>query len=368
MSVQYQPDIPPRRIAVFVSPHGFGHAARAAAVMEALAAIEPAIQFDIFTTVPDWFFAQSNTFAFQYHGLQSDIGLVQKTPFEEDLPATLAKLNQFLPFDRSQIAALAEKIRYLNDELIICDIAPMGILVAKAAGVPSVLIENFTWDWIYEKYQEKALNKHILYLQSIFAQADYHIQTQPICQPASVDFTAGPVSRKIKAPANEVRRKLKLPSSCRVVIITAGGVPKSYKFIDRLKNRTDIHFIVPGSAHSENLQTNLLLLPENSPYFHPDLINAADAVIGKAGYSTIAEIYQAGVPFGYCARTLYRESKPLVDFVKKNMNGFEIGESQFQRGDWVDRIDALLSMPRIQRKTPNSAHRVADFIKNLLKK
>ena len=36
------------RIAYFVTPHGFGHAARAAAVMVALQEIDLTIQFDIF--------------------------------------------------------------------------------------------------------------------------------------------------------------------------------------------------------------------------------------------------------------------------------------------------------------------------------
>ena len=89
MTDRYQADVPARRVAFFISPHGFGHAARAASVMEALAEIESSLQFDIFTTVPDWFFANSNSFGYQYHRLETDIGLIQKTPFEEDLPATV---------------------------------------------------------------------------------------------------------------------------------------------------------------------------------------------------------------------------------------------------------------------------------------
>jgi hypothetical protein len=61
--------------------------------------------------VPDWFFSQSNSFNFQYHRLETDIGLVQKTPFQEDLPATVQKLKKILPFNQSRIAGVAEKIR-----------------------------------------------------------------------------------------------------------------------------------------------------------------------------------------------------------------------------------------------------------------
>ncbi len=366
MTDRYQADVPARRIAFFISPHGFGHAARAASVMEALAEIESSLQFDIFTTVPDWFFASSNSFGYQYHRLETDIGLVQKTPFQEDLPATVQKLKDFLPFNQSRIAAVAEKIRHLECQLVVCDIAPMGIRVARKAGVPSVLIENFTWDWIYQAYEEEGFNAFNAYLQPIFAEATCHIQTQPICKPESADFTADPASRKIKYSAAHIRQRLGLSDSCKVVMITAGGVPKNYGFIDKLKSQTDIHFIIPGASDSENIQDNLILLPENSGYFHPDLINAADAVVGKVGYSTIAEIYQAGVPFGYSARTHYRESKPLVDFVQNHMSGLPVAEIEFQNGSFTDCIEELLQMPRAQSHRPNGADQIADFIAALL--
>jgi UDP:flavonoid glycosyltransferase YjiC (YdhE family) len=363
-----QPYEPPRRIAFFISPHGFGHAARAASVMEALTRIDSSHQFDIFTTVPQWFFANCNSFTFQYHRLLTDIGLVQRTPFEEDLPATVQKLKKFLPFNPSRIAAAAEKIMHLKCKMVICDIAPMGIRVARAAGVPSVLIESFTWDWIYRGYAAQGLNQFETYLQSIFAEATYRIQTQPICKYADADFTAGPASRKTKNPSKVVRRRLGLSDSCKAVVITAGGVPKSYRFIDKLKKQPKCHFIIPGAGQSEEIHNNLILLPEDSAYCHPDLIDAADAVIGKAGYSTIAEVYHAGVPFGYVARNSYRESEPLIDFIEKNINGLAIGESEFENGMFVSQLEKLLEIPRIQRNSPNGADQIAAYITDQIMK
>jgi UDP-N-acetylglucosamine:LPS N-acetylglucosamine transferase len=294
--------------------------------------------------------------------------MVQETSLHEDLPETLLKLNAFMPFDHFQIKELSEHINRMKCQLIICDISPMGIVAAQTAHIPSILIENFTWDWIYEGYEEETLNEFIAYLQSIFAEATCHIQTQPICKPAAVDFTAGPASRKIKTPAGEIRRKLKLSDSCKVVMITAGGVPKSYEFMDKLKNQADTHFIIPGTVDKESRQNNLILLPKNSAYFHPDLINASDAVIGKAGYGTIAEIYQAGVPFGYCARTHYRESKPLIDFIENKMHGFAISESEFHNGNWTARLKHLLALPRTGRNTSNGGSQMAEFIRDLMAK
>jgi len=366
MTARSQLAAPARHIAFFISPHGFGHAARAASVMEALAAIEPSIKFDIFTTVPDWFFANSNSFAFNYHFLLTDIGLIQKTPFQPDLPATVQQLKKFLPFDQIQITALAENLRQQNCELVICDIAPMGIQIAQKIGVPSILIENFTWDWLYQGYSNDGLNEFNAYLRAIYAEATFHIQTQPVCKSGTAHLSTAPASRKIQIPAGRTRRKLGLLNGRKVVMITAGGVPKNYGFIDKLKLETDIHFILPGAAHSESIRDNLILLPENSTYFHPDLINAADAILGKVGYSTIAEIYQAGVPFGYVARPDYRESKPLVDFVENHMSGMAIEESEFENGTFTNCLEKLLQMPRAQAHRPNGADQIAGFIMDVL--
>ena len=366
MKDRSQPDEPPRRIAFFISPHGFGHAARAASVMEALAEIDSSYHFDIFTTVPQWFFANCSSFTFQYHRLLTDIGLVQKTPFQEDLPATVKKLKKLLPFNPSRIAAVAETIKHLKCKLVICDIAPMGIQVAKKAGMPSVLIENFTWDWIYRGYATEKLKKFDTYLKSTFSEATYHIQTHPICKSADVDFTAGPISRKIKNPPGTIRQRLGLSDNCKVVMITTGGVHKNYGFIDKLKDQTDIHFVIPGGGYAEKIQNKLILLPENCAYFHPDLINAADAVIGKVGYSTIAEVYHAGIPFGYVARNNYRESKPLIAFIEKNINGFAISESEFESGMFVRHLEKLLEVPRAKRNSPNGADQIAGYLTHQL--
>lgn len=47
------------RIGCCITPHGFGHAARAAAVVEAVGKRIPA-EFVVVTTVPEWFFSDLN--------------------------------------------------------------------------------------------------------------------------------------------------------------------------------------------------------------------------------------------------------------------------------------------------------------------
>ncbi len=153
----------------------------------------PRIHFEIFTLVPRWFFAESLTASFTYHQLLTDIGLAQESSLKEDVPQTLKRLRGFLPFDSALISALAQRIA--KCDLVVCDIAPLGIAVARQAGVPAVLIENFTWDWIYAGYHDARFTPHIDYLRGVFRSADYHIQTEPVCARWRADLTTPPVSR-----------------------------------------------------------------------------------------------------------------------------------------------------------------------------
>jgi UDP-N-acetylglucosamine:LPS N-acetylglucosamine transferase len=356
------------RIAYFISPHGYGHAARAAAVMEAMYEIHPAVRFEIFTQVPRWFFDDSLSGKFGYHSFLTDIGLMQSTPLQADLPETVRRLNHFLPFDRSRIRDLAKLVKKLRCGLIICDIAPMGIAVAKEAGIPSQLVENFTWDWIYEGYvkYEGRIGQHINYLKGLFDAADFHIQSEPVCCRRNVNLTTFPVSRKVKSPAHQIRKKLRIPESSTAVLSTMGGLEEKYDFLERLAMKRDTHFVIPGASKRVKIQSNLVLLPHRSDYFHPDLVNACDAVIGKVGYSTVAEIYYAGAPFGFIARSRFRESQKLVSFIKNQMNGRPIAENKFYNGTWLSSLQDLLALPRIHRQDPQGAEQVARFTCDLI--
>lgn len=355
-------------IATFVTPHGYGHAARASAIMEALTqAASGKVEFHIYTTVPRWFFRDSLSGTFHYHPLHTDIGLVQKTPLQVDLRETIERLDGFLPLDVNTVEALARQVSRAGCGMVVCDIAPLGIQVARAAGIPSVLVENFTWDWIYGAYErrEPRMGPHIRYLRGLFRAADFHIQTEPVCHRRPVDLVTRPVSRKVRMPAQEVRRRLGLPEKARVVLITMGGIASGLPFLERLRAWEDIRFIIPGDARTIRHQDNLVLLPHHSQYFHPDLLASSDAVVGKVGYGTLAETYRAGIPFGYIVRQGFRESGKLASFVREHMAGLPIREAEFQKGAWLSCLPQLLSLPRIRRRDPNGADQVARFLLRL---
>jgi hypothetical protein len=358
-------------IAYFVTPHGFGHATRALSVMDAiqyLAAAQgrSAVRFEIFTRVPRWLFEQSLSQPFGYHELRTDIGLVQQDALHEDIPETLHQLDAFLPFDAAWVAALAQQVRALGCEMVLCDIAPLGIAVARAAGIPSVLVENFTWDWIYAGYvaTEPRLQRHIDTLQREFRSATYHIQTEPVCAYTPSDLRAAPVSRALRTPVERVRAQLGVADGQKLVLITMGGLSgtDAHGFVGQLAAQRGITFIIPGGSEALHSEGNVIVLPYRSNFYHPDLVNAVDALVGKTGYSTLAEAYHAGVPYGYVPREHFPESEVMEAYIQAHMRGLCITEAAFHSGAWLKHLPDLLALGCIARHEPNGARQVAEFV------
>jgi len=359
---------PQPAIAYFISAHGLGHAARAAAVMDAVHQAQPAVRFEIFSTVPHWFFDDCLSWPFGYHALKTDVGLVQRTPLEVNLPATIEALNAFYPLDEQMVRTWAHQFRSLNCRLVICDIAPLGIAVAQKAGLPSLLIENFTWDWIYAGYKDylSSLKPHIEYLASLFARADYHVQTEPFCAAGSPNLVVPPIGRPPRTPVDEIRHQLGVPTGKQLVVLTLGGTATSVGPFHTGDVPKEIFLVIPGNSDRVEQTGSILRLPVRSDVYHPDLISAADAVIGKAGYSTLAEIYLADVPFGYLSRRDFREAPVLETYTRDNLRSLKVPAAALAGGSWMSLVPTLTALPASGANRMNGADSTAAFVLDLL--
>jgi hypothetical protein len=149
-------------------------------------------------------------------------------------------------------------------------------------------------------------------------------------------------------------------------MITMGGIPMHYPFMQQLAEQHAVTFVIPGAAEATQRHGNMVLLPYRIGIFHPDLVNACDAIIGKVGYSTLAEVYHAGLPFGYVTRQDFRESPILTAYIEQYMHGVAITPAQFDDGSWLSQLPQLLALPRLTRHGLNGADQAARFICQLL--
>ena len=352
------------RIAAFVSPHGFGHAARSSAVMLETERVGGAA-FDVFTTAPRWFFEESLGDRFDYHEEVVDVGFRQQSALHADVPATVAALRGLLPFDADRVSRLADRVRGAGCRAVLCDIAPLGIAVAEAAGLPSLLLENFSWGWLYEPYlrEEAALGPFGAELDRWAAAATVHIQARPMCVRDEALRAVDPIARPPRRDREATRRELGIPASAPLVVVTMGGYSEDLSFVPRLREVSDAHFLITGAIRTES-GANLYLFDNATPLYMPDVLEAADAVVAKLGYGMVSEVWRSGLPFAQVTRPGFREMASLERFAQDELSGFLMDAAAFSRGEWIARLPELLDMPR-RPHTGGGAGEVADILLRL---
>lgn len=355
---------PAGSLAYFVSAHGFGHATRASAAMAALKARRPDLTIHVFTAAPEWLFTESVPGGVRYHHAVTDVGVTQHDALREDLPATVRRLDDFLPFDPHLVRHWADWLRQLHCELVVCDIAPLGLAVAQAAELPAVLIENFTWDWIYAPYveAEPGFARHLPALREAFEGATYHLQAEPVCAPQANAIQLPPIARRPRHTRAETRAALGLAEGERMVLVTLGGMAGDLPLPLEGDGPANVVYVLPGTSNAVRRDGRSELVPPHAALYHPNLIAASDAVVGKLGYSTVAETYHAGVPFGYVPRAGFRESPVMAAFVRARMPSLAIPVGEFQAGGWGAHATALLAMPVRPPVGPNGADVAAEHI------
>ena len=336
--------------------------------MESLSELVDGLHFHLFTTVPAWFFHDSLLAPFTLYPVATDVGLVQKSSLEEDPGGTVEALAEFLPFPEEKVHELGEIVRGLGCRVVVSDISPLGLAAARAAGVPTVLVENFTWDWIYGAYTEAEprLQSYAALLREIYDSAGLRIQTEPCCHRIAGAPLVPPVARRFRASGDETRRRLGLDDSRPMVLLSMGGVEWQYTFLDRLRRQKDLFFVVTGGAEQRERRRNLLLLPHHSPLYHPDLVAAADAVVGKAGYSTVAEDWRAGTRFALVERPRFPEAPILAAFVRRHLPTLEIRAQDFAQAAWLDELPDLLVRDRPSPGQENGAGAIAQLLSEFL--
>ena len=338
-------------IACFLSSHGYGHAARTCAILNAAAELEPALRVKLFTEVPEWFFAESLEIPYQLHICKTDVGLVQTSVFSHDIAATLRELDEYFPLSEAYVDDLASRIS--GCQLVLCDVSILGIAVAKRAGMRSVLFENFGWDWIYESFlnEEPGFSDPIRRIADLYEKVDLRIQTAPLCRRIENLSMVPPVSRKPRRLGRETRDLLGVPDDKKLVLISRGGNPDDFQFLQDLKQYQEAIFLFAGGAPEMRHEDNLLFLPFKTEFFHPDLVHSADLVVGKGGYSMIAEIWASGTPFAYILRDGFRESPILDSFLREKVPSQRINDHEFESGRWIDELDSLFSITAVEGRS-----------------
>ncbi|MEB3209282.1 MAG: hypothetical protein VKK63_10255, partial [Synechococcus sp.] len=211
-----------------ISAHGYGHGARSAAVLSALAQRQPGWRYVLSTGLPPAFLA--TTFGAMPHTLRPcrwDVGVVQADALGVDAEATLAALAALERQLPGQIEREAAWLRQQAEPvLILGDVPPAAALLATELQLPLVWLASFGWDAIYAAMGPEFAPWAEQCLQ--FYRRGDHLIAYPLAMPMPWHLPCTPVGLTASAPrwdGAQVRQDLDLPASrdgC--VLLCFGGL------------------------------------------------------------------------------------------------------------------------------------------------
>src|SRR5687768_10019412 len=97
------------------------------------------------TSAPASFVEQSATVAIELQHAETDTGVVQIDSLHIDEGATARQAAAFHQDFNAHADAEADVLRQVRPTVVVADIPPLACAAADRAGVPSVLLGNFTW-------------------------------------------------------------------------------------------------------------------------------------------------------------------------------------------------------------------------------
>jgi hypothetical protein len=100
------------------------------------------------TAVARWLLDRTITVPFAVDDRPCDTGVVQIDSLHLDAAATIVRADEFHRTLDARAAGDAAWLREHDVRFVVADAPPLGCAAAAAAGVPAVVVSNFTWDWI----------------------------------------------------------------------------------------------------------------------------------------------------------------------------------------------------------------------------
>ena len=149
-------------IVFYVSGHGFGHATRVIEVINAIFTKRPETRIGVRTAAPRWLFDLTVKGKVAFSTLECDTGVVQSDALTLDEADTIRRASAFHSDLVTRAASETRVLRELGAGIIVGDIPPLAFSVGAAAGIPSIGLGNFTWDWIYSDYPRVRLAPSLL--------------------------------------------------------------------------------------------------------------------------------------------------------------------------------------------------------------
>ncbi len=310
------------------------------------------------TNAPEWLFRKELARPYMHVASPLDIHPVHTTSYFIDplgtFQHTQAKLQGLEDLVQNEVAWL----RKSKVDVVIADIPPLAIHAAKCAGLPAFGVSNFTWDWIFKPLLDGISGKQVIAtMRNMTAQATANFRL-PFSTPET--FPGGSIEspllvRSVRMSREEARKHYGLTVGTTYVLVTFGGIEGPVKSLAPLMDFQPLQFVsvAKESGNGPPLEQGLFRHPEitnlwilrRDDLYHPDLVNAIDAVVTKPGYGILSECMATATPIILDARDDFREFMAVRATAERYPQMAIVDNAQMKRLDLGDPLAKVLNSP-----------------------
>lgn len=307
-----------KKIAYYITAHGYGHGARSCDILNALRIIDCQIPIIVKTDLPVEFMQSRLAPNIELRCGAFDIGLIQKDSIRVDLEASLEALSAL--YEREEVLIRQEVDFFLREEIgvVVADIPAIPLAAAQRAQLPNIATGNFGWDWIYDEFvQYNPLWKtYADKIRAVYRSTDLLLR-QPFAEsmdafPRQIDLPL--LAKPGIARRDEIARLTRANAQAKWVLLSFTSLDLDRDALDALTQWKAYEFF---SVDPLDWPESTVHCISRSRMSFADILASMDMIVTKPGFGIISECIANDKPIIYSDRADFREYRVLVNYIER---------------------------------------------------
>jgi hypothetical protein len=284
------------------------------------------VEVTVFTALPESFFREELQRPFRRIECEIDCGCLQPDSIDVDVLGTLQTYASITADRDGIIAHWSQLLRKLKVDLVIGDIPPLAFPIARATGLPSYSIGNFTWTDIYAPYvaMHPEYQGLLAGMRADYACATAHLRLEPYHgeAPGGASHSVGLLARTGQAKRAFLAGQFGLNADAHWALIYIGSHGLPGIAWQQLEQYDEWQFLglydLPGAS------PNYRRVEKRPDLAYADLTASCQVILGKLGYGLVGEAMAHAIPIIFPGRRNFSEYEFLKQVVEEKGLGREL--------------------------------------------
>ncbi len=349
-----------KKIAYYITAHGYGHGARSCDILNALHAAAPQAKIIVKTDLPVDFMRSRIPDGIDVRPGAFDVGLIQQDSIRVDLEASLETLGTLYAREAELIRQEVAFIRQENIGVVVADVPAIPLAAAQQAGIPNLATSNFGWDWIYQEFADRdpRWQLYVNKFRAVYEQTDLLLR-----QPFSEPMSAFPhrIDLSLLAKPGQNRRKA-LAALCGAdparqwVLLSFTSLNLEPEAFDRLAALEAYEFFSVEPLEWAGTPVHCI---SRSAVCFADIMASVDIVVTKPGFGILSECIANHRPIIYTDRSNFREYGVLVKCIEQYCRQAFIPNAELYSGRFERALSDIRTAPEPATRMPTGGAALA---------